>query len=487
MQGNPPGRGSAVRSGVLTGLSTAAVTGAAAVAGAILSRKFGHGPEAAGLLAAYGVYLALVLVANALRVVVLPRLARARAEGALGHEVGSWAAALAVPLAPIAAVALLWPSGIADALTGGGGAKAAAATTLLPWLVPAAVAQIGAGVSASGLAALDDYRTAAIGFALGAVSGLVVILTFVDRHGVVAFGWGLAVNGVVALLVPLVPLVAHGGVGLPRHGVFARLWELAEGVALPFALQGLFVIGNRFAIGLGATQGTTFSYAYLIASSLVAVTATSVALVSSVPLTRGGFTPALGVRHVVAASWLSLAIVAAAAGVFALAGERVVHVALGSHYAGATGTELGRLVVYLSPWMVASVAVSVTFPLLFVRGRARWLPVVAVGALLLHVPIVWGGRAAFGVAGIAGAMAVTTAGILTVLLLALAIFERTALGVLQAAAACGGLALATFGVASVVLGPVPGAAVGLAAYVAVLLAWKPAGLRAAWTYVRALQ
>src|SRR6476660_10018560 len=89
---------SAVRSGVLTGLSTAAVSGSAALAGAILSRRFGHGVKTDGFFAAYAVYLALVLVANALRVVVLPSFARARDAGRLGAEVGSWVAALAVPV-----------------------------------------------------------------------------------------------------------------------------------------------------------------------------------------------------------------------------------------------------------------------------------------------------------------------------------------------------------------------------------------------------
>src|SRR5919201_3364148 len=104
MQGNETRRRSAVRSGLFTGISTAAVSGSAAVAGAILSRKFGHGVKTDGFFAAYGVYLALVLVANALRVVVLPRFARARAERRLGSEGVSWAVALAVPLVPAGGV-----------------------------------------------------------------------------------------------------------------------------------------------------------------------------------------------------------------------------------------------------------------------------------------------------------------------------------------------------------------------------------------------
>ena len=79
MQGSHSGRRSAVRSGLLTGLSAVAISASAAIAGAILSRKFGHGAETDGFFAAYAVYVAVVLVASALRVVVLPVLARARA------------------------------------------------------------------------------------------------------------------------------------------------------------------------------------------------------------------------------------------------------------------------------------------------------------------------------------------------------------------------------------------------------------------------
>jgi hypothetical protein len=469
----------------LTGISTAAVSASAAVAGAILSRKFGHGVKTDGFFAAYAVYVALVLVANALRVVVLPRFARAHSQGLLGREVGTWSLALAVPLVPAVVVAVAAPHALAGLLTGSSSARHQAAE-LLPWLVPAAAAQVYAGVAASALGALDDYGTAAFGFAAGAVAGLVAIVALVG-HGVQAFGWGLALNGGIALLAPLTLLVARGGLGWPESGALRRLRELAEGVALPFALQGLYVIGYRFASGLGTGKPTTFSYAYLIAALLVAVTATSVALVSSVPLARGDLTPERATRHVVAASWLSLAVIGGAAGVFALAGSRVARAALGSHYGGGTGAELGRLVVYFAPWMVVSVAVSVAFPLLFVRGRARWLPLLAVVALCVHVLVEWGGRAAFGLAGIAAGMAVTTGATLAVLLWPLGALTQALRGLLGAAVVCGVLAAIAFGLPRVVLGGVPAAVVGLALYAAALGLWRPGGLRNAWTYVRALQ
>jgi hypothetical protein len=455
------------------------------VAGAILSRKFGHGVETDGFFAAYAVYIALVLVANALRVVVLPGFARAQAGGRLGTEVGSWGAALSAVVVPVLVVALAAPHWVAGLLTGGSAAQHQAAL-LIPWLLPAAAAQIYAGIAASALAALDDYGTAALGYAAGAIASLIVIVALVG-HGVQAFGWGLALNGAVALGVPLVVLVARRGIGRPLGGLVARLRLLAEGVALPFALQGLYVIGIRFASGLGEGKPTTFSYAYLIAALLVAVTASSLALVSSVPLARDELTPERAGRHVIAASWLSLALVAAAAGVFALAGERVARWALGSSYGGGTGTQLGRLVVYLSPWMVVSVAVSVAFPLLFVRGRARFLPLLAVGVLALHVLVEWGGREAFGLAGIAAGMAVTTAATLAALLRPLGSLRQALRGLIVAAVVCGGLAALAFGAPRAVLGALPAAVVGLVLYAVVLASWRPAGLRSAWTYARTLR
>jgi hypothetical protein len=478
-------RGRTVRSGLLTGLSTGLVSLSAAGAGIVLSRKFGHGVKTDGFFAAYAVYLALVLVATALRVVVLPGFVRARREGRLGGEVTTWLASLALPLVPVLVLCIGWPDVVARALTGDPDARHAAAT-LLPWLVPAAAAQIAAGVFASALASLDDYVVAAAAFGGGAVAGLVVIVAFVG-HGVVAFGWGLALNAAIAAGAPLAALVARGVLSRPTASPLARLRELVEGVALPFALQGLYLIGYRFANGLGPGKATTLSYAYLIAATLVAVTATSIALVSTVPFARGEPTPPRIARHIGAISWLSLATVAGAAGVFALAGATVARHVLGSEYGGGTGAELGRLVVYFAPWMVASTAVTVAYPLLFVRGRARWLPLLAVGALGVHVLVEWGGRGIAGLGGVAAGLAVTTAGILAVVLAALGALAPTLRALVPAALVCGVVAAVAFGAPALFMGSLAAAVSGLVVYSLVLAVGRPPGLRQAWAYLHSLQ
>jgi hypothetical protein len=485
MEGSQSSGRGAVHSGLLTGISTAAVSGSAAVLGVILSRKFGHGVKTDGFFAAYGVYLALVLIAGSLRVVLLPRFANARTAGRLPQEVGTWSVGLAGPLAAVVLLSIAWPDGIARAITSSPSAREQAAA-LFPWIVPSAVAQIYGGLVASALAAYDDYASAAFGFAVGSIIGVAATIVLVG-HGIVAFGWGLALNGVISLAIPVVPLALRGGVGLPDAKPWRRLLELGDGVALPLALQGFYVVAYRFASGLGTGEATTFSYAYLLAAFLVAVTAGSGALVSTVPFAREGNSPVRAARHVAAISWISLALVVAAAGVFALAGASIVHRVLGSSYGGGTGTELGRLVVYLVPWMVASVALTVAFPLVFVRGRPRWLPLLALGALVVDIGVEWALTSAFELPGLALGLGVTTSLVLFVLLQWLGALTIALRAIVVATLTCGVLGLVAYGLPRLVLGPIAAAVAGLIAYLAVLALWRPPGLRQAWAYMRALQ
>jgi hypothetical protein len=111
----------------------------------------------------------------------------------------------------------------------------------------------------------------------------------------------------------------------------------------------------------------------------------------------------------------------------------------------------------------------------------------AASALGAQVLVEWGGRAAFGLAGVAAGLALTTALVLAVLLARLGALARVAQGLGVAVLVCGGLAALAFGLPRLVAGPIPAAAVGLVAYCAVLAVWRPVGLRHAWTYVRTLQ
>ena len=87
----PTGLGS-LATGAVTALGIAVQTGLAAVVGVIIARKLGRTAETDGFFAAYGVFIVLALAATAVRVTVLPPLARAREARRLSSETASYAA-----------------------------------------------------------------------------------------------------------------------------------------------------------------------------------------------------------------------------------------------------------------------------------------------------------------------------------------------------------------------------------------------------------
>ena len=361
---SPARRRSAVRSGILTGLSFLALAGTSAAVAAILAQKFGHTAETDGFFAAFGVYLVLVLAAQSFRLVVLPDLTRAAEGGRLGAETRAYLASIAALGVVVSVLVVVLRHPLGDAITSSLPSRSAhIAASALTYLVPAAFGQL-----------------------------------------------------------------------------------------------------------------------------LAAVTAGSVALVSSAPLTRRGVDAESAAAHVVNASWLSLALIAAAAGVFALVGPRVVEAILGSSFSGRDGRQLGHLVVYLAPWTFATVAYTLAFPLVFVVGRHAVLVPVAVGAVALHVPLTWALRKAFGMPGIAVALALSTFVVLAVLLVSLSLraLRLAAAGLARLALVEAALAAASFGLLALVVGGIPAAVIGLAVYGALIVAWRPRGLREAWAYVRAL-
>src|SRR5206468_6424037 len=165
--------------------------------------------------------------------------------------------------------------------------------------------------------------------------------------------------------------------GRPRYlggfvaarSIRAPLWRLVSGASDPIAVKALYLMALRFAGATGEGNVTSLSYAYLLAATFVIATAFSLSLISAAPLTRRGVDAASAADHVVHSAWVSLAFVGAAAGLVALVGGRVVTAVLGSAFSGHVGDELGRLVVFLSPWRVANAAFLITSPLVFVMHR----------------------------------------------------------------------------------------------------------------------
>lgn len=479
-----------MRSALGTALSTVVMGASAAAAGVLLAQKFGRDAATDGFLAAYGVYLVLAFAGQALRVVLVPAFTRAAADDRLAAEVRSQGSALLLVAVPACILAVVVADPVAQVLTGDLPRESAAtAGEALSWLVPAGFGQILAAVAAAALAARDSYLVSAAGFAVGAVSALLVFILLADAHGPVALAWGLALSSAIAFGLPAAMVAPHalGRFGRPDKPLF-RLARIVEVLALPLALQGFYVVALGLAAEVGIGGVTSLSYAYIFSAAVVAATASSLALISSAPLTRRGLDVETAALHITHSAWLSLVVIAAAAGVFALVGGRIAELILGGAFVGDPGRELGRLIVYLAPWMVAAVAFSVTFPLLFVfEQRAILLPL-AGAALAIHVGLSLAFREAAGLAGIALALGLSTLGVLAALLASveLRLLLLVALGLGRPILFLGALAMLSFGLASLLLPAVPAAIVGLSLYALALGATRPPALREAWRYVRAL-
>ena len=489
---SPYPRRSAVRSGVLTGLSAAVLSGSGAIAGAYLAHKFGRNARTDGFMAAYGVYLVLVLGAQAFRLVVLPDLTRAESDGRLGSELRAYFLAYLALAVPVCAVVVLFRGAFGDLITGKlPPVSAHLAARALVWLVPAAFAQLLASVAASALAARGSYGTAALGFGGGGVVALVLFVALAGRYGLVSLAWSLALGAGLAAAIPLGRLLYEGVLRAPLKAdldVGRRLWRLFHGAVLPLAVQALYLVALRLAAGTGEGNVTSLSYAYLLVAMLVGTTASALSLISSAPLTRRGLDERQAGEYVAHAAWISLALIAAAASVFALVGGRVVELVLGHAYAGGVGRQLGRLVVYLSPWTVATVAVTATFPLIFVMRRGRILLPLAAAAVVVEIVVGLALRSAAGLTGIAFSLAISTFFVVAGLLISISVRTLLAasLALARSTVTAAALAALAFGLPALLLPAPAAAAIGLLLYAALLLALRPRGLREAWAYVRVL-
>jgi hypothetical protein len=469
--------------------------GVAALIGVIVAREFGRTDETDGFFAAYGVFVVLAIASLAIRVAVLPSLSRARDAGRLGGELAGFGLAAASIGLPLLIVLQLAAPALSSVLTGGDSPVAeSACADALRWMVPAAVLQVFAGLAASGLAALDDYGTAAAGYAAGSLAGLALVLARVEPDGIIVVSYAMAVNALVALLVPTVGLAVQArargvpsAAARPAGASFGtRLTTFGVATAFVLCIQALYLVCLPFAGALGTGELSSFSYAYIGASALVSVTALPLGLVSAVPLTRAGLGPAGVARLVDSGAWVSLVVIGAVSGVVIVVGEDVIGGVLGDAYGGDIGAEIGRLIALLGPWTVASVGLTLSFPLAFVSERARRLPLLGVAAVAAQLALVWAGAALFDLAGLAVALAVSTWLLLALLLRELGALGPALRGLAFPALAVASLTISAFVPPALLLGPLAATLVGLGLYTALLAALRPAGLARAWGYLRTL-
>jgi hypothetical protein len=137
--------------------------------------------------------------------------------------------------------------------------------------------------------------------------------------------------------------------------------------------------------------------------------------------------------------------------------------------------------------MVVSVALSVTFPLMFVAERTGRLPLIALGVLCAHVPLAVLGQVIAGLWGLSIALAVSTALALACMLLLLDALRATVGDLLTATVVVGATAAASFALCAWLNGPAAAATLALVVSVGAVRVVRPPGRVRSWAYLRALR
>jgi hypothetical protein len=453
----------AARAGLLMAISTLAMAGASAIQAVLYLGEYGATARTDAFFAAFAVYQVAGVFTQATRVSSVPLLVGDRAIGMLRFFGGLFVIAVPVILAcgPLA-------SPLADVLAPSAhGSAHDLAVGALRILCVAIVLQLGAAGAATLLGMRDRFEPVAGAYAFGALAGLITFV-LVRTTGELALAWSMLAMAVVTTTWAFVALwkvrqeeIASGvgGHGLENYADKGRLVRESIRTAGDFLGRSVvyFVINAFFLVTLavvgregGAGAATVLSYAYLLASYLVAGTSTAVGISRAPDMVRGAQEDEWHsvVADTVPHGYRYAALVSApilAAGV--VAATPVVDTFLPSALGAGQASELARDIALLAPWTAAALLLNFAIPALFALAKARTVNMLAPIALVIHVGAALLGGALWDARGVVAAMVVAPL-LFAVTLIVLG--ERGKLEVITReilldTARAGGLAAAAFG------------------------------------------
>ncbi len=453
----------AARAGLLMAVSTLAMAGGSAIQAVLYLGEYGATARTDAFFAAFAVYQVAGVFTQATRVSSVPLLVGAGAIGMLRFFGGLLVIAVPVVLAcgplagPVADV-------LAPSATGSAHDLAVGALRIL---CVAIVLQLGAAGAATLLGMRDRFEPVAAAYAVGALTGLVVFL-LVRTSGELALAWSMLAMAVVTTGWVFVALwkvrraeVASGTGGLGWNGYERKSKLLGQSATTAGHFLGrsvvYFVINAFFLVTLaivgregGAGAATVLSYAYLLASYLVAGTSTAVGISRAPDMVRGAQEEEWGtvVADTVPHGYRYAVLVSApilAAGV--VAASPVVEALLPTALGIGQADQLGRDILLMAPWTAAALLLNFAIPSLFALGQAKTVNALAPVALALHVAAALIGAQLGGVEGVIAAMAVAPLLFAAVLIVlgARALLGRVTHEIATDTLRAGGLAAVAFG------------------------------------------
>lgn len=421
----------AARAGALMAISTLAMAGASAIQAVLYLGEYGATARTDAFFAAFAVYQMVGVFTQATRVSSVPLLVGDKAIGML-----RFFGALGVIAVPVILACGPLASPLADVLapsaTGDAHDLAVAALRVLGVAI---VLQLLAAGAATLLGMRDRFEPVAAAYSFGALAGLIVFLA-VRTEGELSLAWSMMAMAIVTSTWMLFALLrvrraevesgtgGPGFAGIPQKSrLVVECFQTAGdllGRSLVYLIINAFFLVTLAVVGRegGAGATTVLSYAYLLASYLVAGTSTAVGISRAPDMVRGAQDQwTTVVKDTVPHGYRYAALVSApilAAGV--VAATPVVETLLPSALGAAQVDSLSRAILLLSPWLAAALLLNFAIPALFALGKARQVNLLAPVALALHVGATLVGAAVDGVDGAILAMAVAPFVFATVLL-----------------------------------------------------------------------
>lgn len=482
-QGSAGKPGSAEPTGGVAGrfaITSVAQLGAAAAGGLfalVIGRSFGTSAETDGLFAAYSAYTVMMMIAQSLRLSMVPRLVRGDGDAGARTAVGAL-----VSIAVVAALLLVvLRDPVATVIThaSSGPAHDVAEQALFPlWL--AACAQLVAGYGAAVLASRNAFTLVALSYLVGSFTPVVLLLLW-PSPSIDTVAQAVAIGGAVTCL----PIVIAAGMAHPPAGVpggviasFRLAGHMLAGALGSVMWQVALVASLSFAGGMSAGSVTIYTYAFFAAGLVNAATSGSLTMVMAGPLTSGwdGRDPRdlePGMQAVVRACVL---VIAPVLGIAVIAADDVAGLALGSALDGHQLDVLRNAFLALAGVMIGSCISPVPALAGYATGRFWAIAAMSLIGLMVHIVLcfaVSGTESLVLLAAVASVSSLLIGG-LNVLLIwgraAGALLRRTTLDVAAmvgvAAAAFVLPALAAAATDSGLAGALGGAAVGMLLYLA---------------------
>jgi len=251
----------------------------------LIARRFGTSAETDGMFAAYSVYGVFLMVAQSLRLTMVPRLART--EGAAASFVdGLGALAVIATVSAVALIGLREP--LATLLVGSSGATDITGDALAVFWF-AAMAQLVAGYGAAQLAAAGEFTVTAVGYLTGSLLPVIALAVWPDPDiGLVPIliAGGAAVTALALVLgVSRQPRVLRERPSL--RGSLSTASQMVAGALGSVMWQIALVASLAFAARTVEGAVTIYTYAFFAAGLVTAVTSGSIAMVIAGPITSG--------------------------------------------------------------------------------------------------------------------------------------------------------------------------------------------------------